>query len=80
MSAPSAASSAAPTVYPGQAPPIAVITTTDHSGLVIMATVLGLTFVMVSSVIRYYVRKEAAGSFARDDIVYLLATVCDTCE
>ena len=71
----SAQPSTVPTAIPGQAPPFAVISPTDQSGLVIMAAATGMSFVFVASLIRWYVRREVSNSFARDDAVIVIATV-----
>ncbi|MCJ1291175.1 hypothetical protein MMC34_002718 [Xylographa carneopallida] len=71
----SAQPSAIPTAISGQAPPFAVISPTDQSGLVIMAAAVGMSFVFVASLIRWYVRREVSNSFARDDAVIVIATV-----
>ncbi|MCJ1436551.1 hypothetical protein MMC27_005930 [Xylographa pallens] len=71
----SAQPSAVPPAIPGQAPPFAIISSTDQSGLVILAAAVGMSFVFVASLIRWYVRREVSNSFARDDAVIMIATI-----
>ncbi|MCJ1396697.1 hypothetical protein MMC18_009589 [Xylographa bjoerkii] len=70
----SAQPSAVPAAIPGQAPPFAIISANDQSGLVIMAAAVGMSFVFVASLIRWYIRREVSDSFARDDAVIVIAT------
>ena len=58
---------------PGQSAPLATITSTDHRGLVAIATALGLIFSLISLVIRGYVRYEFSNSFGADDVVICVA-------
>ena len=71
-------SSQATGLLPGQSPPLTVITSTDHSGFVLIATTLGLVFTLVSLLIRVYVRYECSNSFARDDVAVTVAGVRST--
>ncbi|KAB5513115.1 hypothetical protein GE09DRAFT_638123 [Coniochaeta sp. 2T2.1] len=61
-----------PTVLPGQSPPLTVITSTDQSGIVIIATALALIFAFVSILLRLFIRVEFRHRFFGDDIVALL--------
>lgn len=67
--------SAQPTLLPGQSAPLAVITPTDHSGLILITAALGLTFAVVSLFIRAYVRYEFSNRYARDDLLVAAAMV-----
>jgi hypothetical protein len=58
---------------PGQSAPLATITSTDHRGLIAIATALGLIFSLISLVIRGYVRYEFSNSFGADDVVISVA-------
>lgn len=62
-------------LLPGQSPPLTVITSTNQSGIVLIATVLGLAFALISLLIRLFIRLEFRHQFARDDIVAALAMV-----
>lgn len=62
-------------LYPGQMPPLTVITPTDHGGLVLIATALGLAFALISLLIRVFIRLEFQHQFALDDILAGLAMV-----
>jgi hypothetical protein len=63
-------------LLPGQSPPLTVITSTDRSGIVLIATALGLIFAIISLLIRLFIRLEFRHQFARDDIAAALAMVC----
>ncbi|KAK0715148.1 hypothetical protein B0H67DRAFT_553733 [Lasiosphaeris hirsuta] len=54
-------------VLPGQSAPLAVLTATDQSGVIIIGATLALIFAVISMLIRLYVRLEFRHSFARDD-------------
>jgi hypothetical protein len=70
------AAAAVPSLLPGQNPPLLVISTTDKGGVIIITTALGLAFVIVSLLIRAYVRYGfSPGRFAWDDGLILAATV-----
>lgn len=58
---------------PGNSAPLATITSTDHRGLVGIATALALIFSLISLVIRGYVRYEFSNSFGTDDVVIAVA-------
>jgi len=58
-----------------QSAPVTIITSTDRSGLVLIAIALGLAFALVSLLIRVYVRREFSHQFARDDFVVAIAMV-----
>lgn len=62
-------------LLPGQSAPLTIITSTDRSGLILIATALGLIFALVSLLIRAYVRYEFSRQFARDDAVLTVAVV-----
>jgi hypothetical protein len=62
-------------LLPGQSPPLTIITSTDRSGIVLIATALGLAFALISLLIRVLIRLEFRHRFARDDIVAALAMV-----
>ena len=60
---------------PGQSPPFAIITDTDHSGWVIIATAFGLSCVLICALIRVFVRIAISPPFGHDDTVLAAATV-----
>ena len=62
-------------LLPGQSAPLTVITSTDQSGIVLIATALGLSFAIISLIIRIYIRLEFRHQFSRDDVVCALAMV-----
>ena len=62
-------------VPPGQYPPLSIITSTDQGGKAIIATGIGLSFVLFSLLIRTYVRTVINGPWGRDDIVVVVTTV-----
>lgn len=53
-------------LLPGQSAPLSTITSTDQSGVVLIATALGLAFALVSLLIRVYVQMglRAAADFS----------------
>ena len=70
------AAAAAPSLLPGQSPPLVVISPTEKGGVIIITTALGLAFVLVSLLIRAYVRYGfSPGRFAWDDGLILAAAV-----
>jgi hypothetical protein len=70
------AAAAVPSLLPGQSPPLVVISATDKGGVIIITTALGLAFVLVSLLIRAYVRYGfSPGRFAWDDGLILAAAV-----
>jgi hypothetical protein len=62
-------------LLPGQSPPLTVITSTDQSGVVLIATALALIFALISLLIRIFIRREFRNDFARDDIVAAVSIV-----
>jgi hypothetical protein len=70
------AATAAPSLLPGQNPPLMVISGTDKGGVILITTALGLAFALVSLLIRAYVRYGfSPGRFAWDDGFILAAMV-----
>lgn len=67
--------SSTPTLLPGQSPPLTIITSTNQSGVVLIATALGLIFGLISLLIRMFIRLEFRTGFARDDILAAVAMV-----
>lgn len=64
-----------PTIPDGQAPPFSVVTPTDHSAWIIIATAFGLFCVLLFSIIRVALRSTVA-SRSLDDAFLASATVC----
>jgi len=62
-------------LLPGEAPPLTVITSTDRSGIVLIATALSLAFALISLLIRLFIRLEFRHPFSRDDVAATLAMV-----
>jgi hypothetical protein len=62
-------------VFPGQSPPLTIITSINQSGVVLIATALAMTFGLVSLLIRVFIRLEFRTEFARDDIVAAVSMV-----
>jgi hypothetical protein len=56
-------------LLPGQAAPIAVITATDQSGIVLIATTLALAIAIVSLLMRVYMQLQIRHQFSRDDFI-----------
>jgi hypothetical protein len=63
-------------LMPGQSPPIAIITPTDQRGVLWIVTPFCLVAVIVSVLIRAYVRVEFSQSYGKDDISIFGAFVC----
>ncbi|MCJ1485909.1 hypothetical protein MMC06_006084, partial [Schaereria dolodes] len=61
-------------IPPGQAPPLAIITATDHSGWVIIGTAFSLSLALLSGGIRYFIRRVISPPFGYDDISIGVAT------
>jgi len=55
--------------------PLAVITPTDHSGLVIIAGIFGLFLVLIFMIVRVFARLYISPPFGRDDYALFVATV-----
>lgn len=64
-------------LLPGQAPPFAVITATDQSGIVLIATTLALAIAIVSLLMRVYMQLQIRHQFSRDDFVAMGSTVSE---
>jgi hypothetical protein len=62
-------------LLPGQSPPLTVITSTDSSGIVLIATTLALAFALISLLIRLFIRLEFRHQVSSDDIAATLAMV-----
>jgi hypothetical protein len=67
--------SSAPTLLPGQSPPLTIITPIDQSGVVLITTALGLIFGLISLLIRMFIRLEFQTGFSRDDIVAAIVDI-----
>lgn len=63
--------------YPpyGGVPPVAVITPTNQTGVLLIVTTLSLAFGLVSLVVRGYVRAEFSRSYGLDDIAIVVSFV-----
>lgn len=59
----------------GYYPPFAVVSDTDHSAYIIIAVALGTTFVIVSSLIRIFLRISFSQRAGLDDTFLAAATV-----
>ena len=64
------------TVPDGHAPPFSVVTPTDQSAWIIIATAFGLMCVLMFSIVRTALRSTVASRFALDDALLAAATVC----
>ena len=61
----------------GYYPPHAVVTDTDHGAWIIIAVTLGFTFVIISSLIRIFLRISFVQRPGLDDTFLFVATVGD---
>jgi hypothetical protein len=66
-----------PYVPDGYYPPFAAVTDTDHSAYIIIAVSLGVTFVLLSSLIRIFLRISFLQSAGLDDTFLAAGTVGD---
>jgi hypothetical protein len=62
-------------MLPGQSAPLTIITPTNQSGVVLIATAVAMTFGLISLLIRVFIRLEFRTEFARDDIVAAVSMV-----
>jgi hypothetical protein len=62
-----------PSLLPGQSAPLTVITPTNQSGIVIIATALALVFALVSVLLRLFIRVEFRQRFAGDDVATFIS-------
>ena len=60
---------------PGQHPPFAVVTPTDHEAWVIIAAALGTCLSLVFAAIRIFIRYTGGSKYGLDDWVTAAATV-----
>lgn len=63
------------THLPGHSAPLIVVTATDHSGILMIGTVLALIFASISIFLRLFIRLQFRHDFARDDVAALVAMV-----
>ena len=70
-----ASSSSGFPVPPGQHPPFAVVTDTDHTAWILVATAVGLSCVFLFSGIRIFVRSTISPGFDLDDASLAASTV-----
>lgn len=59
----------------GYYPPYAVVSETDHGAYIIIAVALGLTFVLISSILRIALRTSVSQRPGLDDTFLAVATV-----
>lgn len=62
-------------VPPGQHPPFATITPTDHAAWIIIAAALGLSLVLVFGGIRIFIRQTVGTGYGADDYLLGFASV-----
>ncbi|ROV98038.1 hypothetical protein VMCG_07079 [Cytospora schulzeri] len=70
-----AASSPTSTLLPGQSPPLAALTDTNRSGIVLITTSLCLIFALLSITIRLYVRLQFRHQIDRDDFASFISMI-----
>lgn len=56
-------------------PPTAVITPTDHGGLITICAACGMTFALISVLIRIYARDAINAVWSRDDTALAISAV-----
>jgi hypothetical protein len=62
-------------VPPGQAAPFLVASSTDHSPDIVLVAVIGIALILLTFVIRIYIRFTFSGPWLVDDTVFAFATV-----
>ena len=65
-------------VPPGQTPPFAVVTSTDHRAWIFIAAALGIVMKVLASAIRVFVRYTSKSSWGLDDFLLPISTVSMT--
>lgn len=64
-----------PHVPPGQYPPFAAVTATDHRAWIIIAAALGLALTLLSTVIRVFIRLTISRGWGSDDVLLAASSV-----
>jgi hypothetical protein len=72
MSAPTNSAGSTPS---GEAAPFLVASPTDHSPDIVLVTAIGIALILLTFVIRVYIRFNFSGPWLADDTVFTLATV-----
>jgi hypothetical protein len=72
MSAPTFATGSVPS---GQSAPFIVASPTDHSADIVIVATTGVALILITCVIRIYIRFNFSGPWLADDSVFALATV-----
>ncbi len=63
------------TVPSGQSAPFLVASPTDHSAGIVIVAATGIILVLLTLVVRIYIRVSSSGPWQADDTVFALATV-----
>ena len=63
----------------GQYPPFEVVTDTDHTAWIIIATALGLSFILIFSGIKVFIRYTISPRVGLDETFLAISTV-NTCS
>nr|OQO10335.1 hypothetical protein B0A51_18303 [Rachicladosporium sp. CCFEE 5018] len=66
---------AGPVVPPGQHPPFATITPTDHAAWILVSSTLGLSLILLFAAIRVFIHQSNRQSYGVDDYLVGIATV-----
>jgi hypothetical protein len=72
MSAPTYSAGSTPS---GEATPFLVASRTDYSPDIVLVTAIGIALILLTFVIRVYIRFNFSGPWLADDTVFTLATV-----
>ena len=62
-------------VPPGQYPPFAVVTDTDHAAWIIVTTALGLAMILLFSVVKIFIRYAVSPRVGLDEVFLTISTV-----
>ena len=62
-------------VPPGQYPPFAAVTETDHSAWIIIAAAFGLSMILLAGGIRVFIRLTISRGWGVDDTLFAVSNV-----
>ena len=72
--------SASSLVPPGQYPPFAAVTETDHRAWIIIAAAFGLAMILLSGGIRVFIRLTISRGWGLDDTLFAVSNVSCTTD
>lgn len=63
-------------IPPGQHPPFATVTDTDHKAYIFISAIVGLLYSVVFVGFRIFLRNQTKQKWQREDTPFAFATVC----